>query len=98
LPQEWQESTFHIDHIRPRSAQGKNRLDNLALACVGCSLKKGGRSQATDPSDNTPVRLFNPRIDRWAEHFACDGHWRIVGLTPIGRATVAALDLNRDRL
>src|SRR5262249_47721993 len=41
--------------------------------------------------------LFHPRTQIWAEHFSWsqDG-LRIVGLTPIGRATVAALHLDDD--
>jgi hypothetical protein len=41
--------------------------------------------------------LFNPRTQRWPEHFAwsTDG-LRVVGLTPTGRATVAALRLDSD--
>jgi hypothetical protein len=42
------------------------------------------------------VRLFNPRRDRWSEHF----HWEqfeVVGQTEIGRVTVEALRLNQER-
>jgi hypothetical protein len=38
LPQEWQEATFHVDHIEPLSAGGETKAENLALACVSCSL------------------------------------------------------------
>jgi hypothetical protein len=45
------------------------------------------------------VRLFHPRRDRWADHFAwTDDGTRILGLTPTGRATVEALRLNREPL
>jgi len=40
------------------------------------------------------VRIFNPRQQRWQEHFAWEGV-AVVGLTAIGRATIQALDLNR---
>jgi hypothetical protein len=40
--------------------------------------------------------LFNPRVQRWSEHFRWDGH-RVVALTPTGRATVATLELNHHR-
>jgi len=39
------------------------------------------------------VCLFNPRIDRWSEHFSRQGAFT-VGKTLIGRATVAVLDMN----
>ena len=38
--------------------------------------------------------MFHPRRQRWRDHFRWDG-FRIVGLTPTGRATVAALQMNR---
>jgi hypothetical protein len=42
------------------------------------------------------VRLFNPRTDAWSEHFAWTGGFtEIVGTTPVGRATVWRLRLNR---
>ena len=39
--------------------------------------------------------LFNPRTQRWHDHFkwSADGT-QVVGLTPCGRATVVALQLN----
>ncbi len=50
-----------------------------------------------DPETSEEVPLFNPRADRWADHFAWDEDWRIVGFTPVGRATVTALNLNHPR-
>ena len=40
--------------------------------------------------------LFNPRRDEWTEHFEFRGVW-LVGLTPIGRATVSVLAMNEIR-
>ncbi len=37
--------------------------------------------------------LFNPRANNWHEHFAWNGA-NLVGITPIGRATVAVLKIN----
>jgi 5-methylcytosine-specific restriction endonuclease McrA len=39
---------LNIDHIRPRSRGGSNRISNLVLACVPCNTTK----------DNTPVEDF----------------------------------------
>jgi hypothetical protein len=52
---------------------------------------------AADPETNKQVPLFNPRTQNWFEHFrwSVDG-LRIIGLTSIGRATVAALHLSDD--
>lgn len=35
---------FHIDHIIPWSKGGLTALENLALACASCNLKKGART------------------------------------------------------
>ena len=95
IAQAHQDATFHIDHVVPRRAGGATELDNLALACVSCSLRKGARETATDPEGGAMVPLFHPRrapgLDPIAQH--PDGS--VTGLTPTGRATVAALQLNR---
>jgi len=89
-----QEATFHVDHIIPRNSGGETNLDNLALACVSCSLHKGARLTARDPKTGKEVRLFDPRHDSRRLHFRWDGV-RAVGISPTGRATVCALELNR---
>src|SRR5262245_57094226 len=94
LSQLGQEAAFHMDHVIPRVAGGPTTADNLALACVSCSLRKWANQTATDPDSGEEVALFNPRTQVWAEHFRWDGE-RVVPLTPMGRATVAALALNR---
>ena len=94
LSQLGQEATFHIDHVVPRTAGGPTTADNLALACVSCSLRKWAKQTATDPDTGEEVRLFNPRTQSWDEYFRWDGV-RVVPLTPTGRATVTALAMNR---
>jgi hypothetical protein len=94
LSQEGQEATFHIDHILPTVAGGLTAADNLALACVSCSLRKESRRSGRDPETRRLVPFFNPRRQRWADHFRWDG-CIVVGLTPTGRTTVASLALNR---
>jgi 5-methylcytosine-specific restriction endonuclease McrA len=94
LSQEGQEATFHVDHVIPVNAGGKTAFDNLALACVSCSLRKAARLTAVDPQTKKEVSLYNPRNDVWDKHFKWQGA-RLVGLTATGRATVAALDMNR---
>jgi hypothetical protein len=94
LSQFGQEAAFHIDHVVPRAAGGPTTTDNLALACVSCSLRKWARLTAPDPESGRDVPLFNPRTQVWREHFCWDGE-EIVPLSPTGRATVAALAMNR---
>ena len=94
LAQAGQAATFHIDHIVPIAAGGGTTSDNLALACVACSLHKSARRVAPDPETGSDAPLFHPRLQQWSEHFRWEG-LRVVGLTPTGRATVAALEMNR---
>lgn len=91
-----QGATFHVEHIVPRSRGGHSTLDNLAWACPGCNLRKSDRVQVHDPATGASVPLFNPRSHDWSDHFRWDGY-SVVPLTPIGRATVAALDLKHPR-
>lgn len=95
IPQRTQEATFHIDHIRPLSLGGATAADNLALACVSCSLHKAAKQSSRDPRTNKVVPLFHPRTDTWNDHFAFTANWRLRGRTPSGRATVEALQMNR---
>jgi HNH endonuclease len=60
LSQKGQEATFHIDHVIPRMAGGETRAENLALACVSCSLRKAARQTAVDPYSGADVPLYNP--------------------------------------
>jgi hypothetical protein len=90
---------FTAEHIHPRSRGGPTTLDNLALACTGCNGHKGVKIQAPDPESDAMVPLFHPRQQRWIEHFRwSENTTRIIGLTPTGRATIDALQLNRAGL
>jgi hypothetical protein len=97
VAQAGQEATFHIDHVAPRSAGGPTDEANLALACVGCSLRKGARQNSMDPATDELVPLFNPRTQAWHDHFRVEGSV-ISGITSVGRATIEALDMNRPLL
>lgn len=90
---------MEIDYLLPEARGGRTEEQNLWLACSGCNGHKGDRTAARDPMTRETVRLFNPRHDRWTEHFAWTATSdQIVGMTPIGRATVVALKLNRPLL
>lgn len=44
------------------------------------------------------VSLFHPRQHLWRDHFIWStDRLHLIGLSPIGRATVEALELNRER-
>jgi hypothetical protein len=95
LPQASQEAAFHIDHIKPRVRGGDTSADNLALACVTCSLKKAARTHVRDPKTKKRVPFYHPRRDHWTTHFRWTRTWRVAGRTAKGRATANALGMNR---
>ena len=87
--------SFSIEHIIPLAQGGDNTLSNLALACQGRNGHKHSKVTAPDPLDGTSLRLYHPRKQQWHEHFSCSkDHTQIIGLTPVGRATVEALKMN----
>jgi hypothetical protein len=91
--------SFVVEHIVPRSQQGGHALDNLALACQGCNNHKYTKTEALDPVTGKTVSLFHPRQQRWRDHFTWNAEYtHIIGMTPVGRATVEALQLNREGL
>jgi hypothetical protein len=96
-PERVSAARFEIDHIQPRSLGGSDEFDNLALACQRCNGNRYNFIQAIDPLTQTQVSLFHPRIHQWSEHFqwSQDGCY-ILGMTAIGRATIARLDLNDE--
>lgn len=91
-------ATFEVEHVCPTSRGGSDDPENLALACRACNVHKGEALTATDPETGGEVPLFNPRTDRWADHFQYDHEsGALNGLTAVGRATVARLDMNHPR-
>lgn len=93
---EYSTQTFAIDHIVPLSHGGTTAVDNLALACSGCNSHKFNHVTALDPIDGREVPLFHPRQQRWQDHFVWgEDFTEVIGITPTGRATVVALQLNR---
>ena len=88
---------LEIEHIFPKAEGGSNEEENLWLACRQCNLVKGTKTHGFDLITFVRVRLFNPRTQIWNEHFAwSDDKTEMIGKTPCGRGTVAALQLNSD--
>ncbi len=91
--------SFTVDHITPRSQSGPTTPNNLALCCHGCNQHKSTHTAMTDSVTGLRTPLFHPREHRWEEHFTWNEDFTLIlGLTPTGRATVAALKLNRTGL
>lgn len=84
---------FHIEHIVAEVHGGTDEASNLALACHHCNERKGTNLSGINPGTGRVVRLFDPRRQRWHDHFRFDGPL-IVGRTGVGRATVAVLAMN----
>ncbi len=96
-PQHLVMARLEIEHIIPLSKHGSNDEFNLWLACPLCNRYKGDKTKATDPKTDQMIPLFNPRNQVWSEHFQwSEDGLRIIGQTPIGRATVKALRLSDD--
>jgi hypothetical protein len=105
---------FEIDHVIParlwpltsspqgvavaprRQRSGPHHIDNFAWACPSCN--RGKRDQITGKSGRRQYRLFDPRHDRWRDHFYfLHGYLLIMGVPGIGRATAQALRFNDAR-
>jgi len=92
-------STFEFEHIVPLSAGGATVFANLCLSCPSCNRHKASRQTAVDPETQMTAPLFHPQQQRWGDHFAWNTDAsEVVGLTPTGRATLAALQMNRPQL
>ncbi|MGF1496964.1 MAG: HNH endonuclease [Elainellaceae cyanobacterium] len=84
-----------FDHIRPRSKGGETCFDNVCLACRSCNEFKGDCVTAQDLITQQRIPLFNPRLQRWHDHFVwSDDGTTIEARTAVGRVTVLALRMN----
>lgn len=99
ISERWQYVHFTMDHVVPLSQGGSDDIDNLALACFHCNRRKAGRAEAFDSVTGETVALFNPRRQSWQDHFiwSADG-LHAIGVTSVGRTTVEALAMNRERV
>lgn len=61
--------------------------------CVLCNRFKGPNIAGIDRRSGKVVSLFHPRRHKWHRHFRWNGP-ALTGLTPIGRTTIAVLNIN----
>ncbi len=81
-----------------RKHGGLSTLENLAFCCILCNRYKGSDITSIDSQTGQLVGLFNPRQDRWIDHFRLDGA-TIEPLSAIGNATARLLRFNaRERI
>ena len=90
---------FVVEHIRPQSEFHeddplRDDPENLAWACPRCNGYKLNKTQAIDPETKELCTLFDPRKERWEDHFVAQPSGLIAGRTPKGRATREALQLD----
>lgn len=88
---------LEIEHIVPLTKGGTDEKANLWLSCSLCNRYKATQIAASDPQTDATVPLFNPRKDKWHDHFdwSSDGVL-VLGSTARGRATIQALRLNNE--
>jgi HNH endonuclease len=97
IPEFLSVATYQVDHVIAEKHGGETILVNLALACPLCNLAKGSDIASIDPTTGATEKLYHPRRDRWAQHFAVDPVTGLIEpLTPIARATERLLPLNRS--
>jgi hypothetical protein len=83
--------TFHVEHVISRQHNGTDDESSLCLACHWCNFHKGPNIASLEGGELVP--LFDPRSQVWSENFERRGDL-IVGLTPVGCATVRVLNMN----
>ena len=91
---------FEIDHIRPHSRGGSNRISNLALACHDCNTTKGNQTAQEFGHPEVEATARRPLRDAAAVNatrFALVEALRRIGL-PIGTWTGGRTRWNRARL
>src|SRR5687767_8424442 len=72
--------SFQVDHVIADKHGGPTAAANLAYSCPRCNQFKGSDAGSIDWRFDAAgeidwdrsllVRFFNPRRDRWADHFA----------------------------
>jgi 5-methylcytosine-specific restriction endonuclease McrA len=85
--------TFPVDHIISVKHNGDTTADNLAHCCTLCNTYKGSDIGTMLLPNRVFIRLFNPRIDSWKDHFDME-NYVIYAKTSVGEATIKVLKLN----
>jgi hypothetical protein len=93
LPEQFSSIAFEIDHVIAEQHGGETVSKNLALACFADNHHKGPNLAGIDDKTGRRAWLFNPRRQKWERHFRWKGPV-LIGRTPVGRATIAVLQIN----
>jgi len=81
-----------VDHVVSEKHGGPTSGDNLAYACTCCNRAKGS-DLGSLARQGALIRFFNPRTDRWSDHFALRDAL-IVPQTEIGEVTARIFEFN----
>lgn len=82
-----------VDHIISLKHGGSSEAENLAYACFYCNRRKGSDIGSISQQSGQFSRFFNPRTDRWFDHFRLNGS-SIQSLTSIGEVTARIFNFN----
>jgi len=83
-----------VDHVIAKKHGGETVLENLAYACFDCNRHKGTDLSSIDPHTGKVTLLFNPRTQKWHNHFRLQSDGTIIARTAAGRATARLLSFN----
>lgn len=95
-----QEDVFQIheiDHALAEKHGGQTIEENLCLSCAECNRHKGSDIASIDFDTGEVALFFNPRRDKWSEHFQLEEDGVIKPLTPQARVTVRLLQMNSEK-
>lgn len=89
---------FHADHIIPKSMNPNLATleKNLTWACLRCNHTKGSSVTGYDSNLKRESTLFNPRTEKWPNHFTGMYNGKISASTSTGRATSSRLRFNEE--
>lgn len=93
VPEHLSSTPFEIHHVIAQQHRGQTVPGNLALTCFACNHYKGPNLGGIDPKTGGRTWFFHPRRQKWSRHFRWHGPV-LVGRTPVGRATIATLEIN----
>jgi hypothetical protein len=83
-----------LDHYQPTSQEGTDDPNNLIYACFACNVNKGDYW----PDKPNSLRLWNPRVERFEQHFVQGPDGELLPRTEIGQFTIHLVRLNRPEL
>lgn len=67
-----EDDTVHgceVGHVVSEKHGGPTVDENLAMACLLCNRRKGSDLGSIALQSGGLVRFYNPRADRWGDHF-----------------------------